>query len=321
MKTAVIGMGVIGNVHKSVLLEQKKNIVAFCDIDAEKTKELQGVPFYTDYKEMIEKERPDVVHICTPHYLHADMVIYALERDIHVLCEKPLCIKTEDITRILQAEEKSKAQLGVCFQNRYKYCNTYVKDYLVGKEVKGAIGFVPWKRDADYYHSAAWRGTWSQEGGGVLINQAIHTLDLLQWMLGMPDCITASWSNLVLKDAIEVEDTITLATSGSGNSRFSLFATNGLGVSFSTEIKIKTDKDVIRICDNKVEINGESVYIEHNTKYHGKPCYGNGHGDLIADFYECIEEGRKFPIDGKEAAKAVKLVLAAYASNGKTVKL
>ncbi|MBO5240046.1 MAG: Gfo/Idh/MocA family oxidoreductase [Clostridia bacterium] len=319
MRTAIIGVGVIGNVHREVLLEQKKNVVALCDVNVEKTKAFSDIPVYTDYREMIEKERPDVVHICTPHYLHADMVVYALERDIHVLCEKPLCIKTEDIARILEAEEKSKAQLGVCFQNRYKYCNTYVKEYLAGKEVKGAIGFVPWKRDADYYHSAAWRGTWSQEGGGVLINQAIHTLDLLQWMLGMPDFITASWSNLVLKEAIEVEDTITLAASG--NSRFTLFATNGLGVSFSTEIKIKTDKDVIRVCDNKVEINGENVYIEHNTKYHGKPCYGNGHGDLIADFYECIETGRKFPIDGKEAAKAVQLVLAAYASNGEAVKI
>lgn len=319
MRTAIIGVGVIGNVHREVLLEQKKNVVALCDVNVEKTKAFSDIPVYTDYREMIEKERPDVVHICTPHYLHADMVVYALERDIHVLCEKPLCIKTEDIARILEAEEKSKAQLGVCFQNRYKYCNTYVKEYLAGKEVKGAIGFVPWKRDADYYHSATWRGTWSQEGGGVLINQAIHTLDLLQWMLGMPDFITASWSNLVLKEAIEVEDTITLAASG--NSRFTLFATNGLGISFSTEIKIKTDKDVIRVCDNKVEINGENVYIEHNTKYHGKPCYGNGHGDLIADFYECIETGHKFPIDGKEAAKAVRLVLAAYASNGEAVKI
>ncbi len=319
MKTAIIGMGVISKVHRRVLSEQNKNIVAVCDVKAEKASILPNVPFYTDYKEMLEKEKPDVVHICTPHYLHAEMVIYALKHNINVLCEKPLCMKKEEIARILEAEEKSSAQLGVCFQNRYKYCNAYVKEFLSDKEVTGAIGFVPWKRDAEYYNSGEWRGTWAQEGGGVLINQAIHTLDLLQWFLGVPETITASSSNLVLKDAIEVEDTITLTATG--KNPFMLFATNALTVSFSTEIKIKTAEDLIRICDNKVEINGEAVYVEQNVQYNGKPCYGNGHGDLIADFYDCLETGRKFPIDGKEASKAVQLVLAAYESNGNTIKI
>ena len=130
MKTAIIGMGVISKVHRSVLSEQNKNIVAVCDVKAEKASDLPNVPFYTDYKEMLEKEKPDVVHICTPHYLHAEMVIYALEHNINVLCEKPLCMKKEEIARILEAEEKSSAQLGVCFQNRYKYCNAYVKEFL-----------------------------------------------------------------------------------------------------------------------------------------------------------------------------------------------
>ena len=118
MKIVVVGLGSIGKVHVKILEEQGLTITAVCDIDKEKLEKYSRFAQYTNYIEMLEKEKPDVVHICTPHYLHADMVISALERNINVLCEKPLCIKEEDIPRILSAECNSKAKLGVCLQNR-----------------------------------------------------------------------------------------------------------------------------------------------------------------------------------------------------------
>ena len=135
MKTAVIGVGVIGNVHLGILLDMGITPVAICDVDEKATAKYPQIKAYTDYKELLDKEKPDVVHICTPHYLHAEMAIYALERDINVLCEKPLCMNREEISAILKAEENSKAQLAVCFQNRYTPRNIYVKEYLKNKTV------------------------------------------------------------------------------------------------------------------------------------------------------------------------------------------
>lgn len=116
MKAAIIGLGVIGKVHYDVLKRQGEDIVALCDIDAAKLNGYDNVKKYFDYKKMLDEEQIDVVHICTPHYLHADMTIYALERNVNVLCEKPLCIRKEDVARIIDAENKSEAMLGVCLQ-------------------------------------------------------------------------------------------------------------------------------------------------------------------------------------------------------------
>ena len=150
MKTAVIGVGVIGNVHLEVLLDMGITSVAICDVDESKTSKYPQLKSYTDYKKMLDTEKPDIVHICTPHYLHAEMAIYALERNINVLCEKPLCMNKEEIDAILKAEEKSSAQLAVCFQNRYTPRNIYVKEYLKNKTVTKGFATVFWQRDANY---------------------------------------------------------------------------------------------------------------------------------------------------------------------------
>ena len=125
MKGAIIGLGVIAEVHIEVLKNLKIDVCCVCDIDRDKAEKFVAQhkissKIYTDYKEMLDLEKVDVVHICTPHYLHADMVIELLGRNINVLCEKPLCIKKSDIPRILEAERSSSATLGVCHQNRYK---------------------------------------------------------------------------------------------------------------------------------------------------------------------------------------------------------
>ena len=143
MKNAIIGLGTIGKVHAKVLGLQEKGITALCDIDVAAAERVKGeyapdAAVYTDWKQMLDEVQPEVVHICTPHYLHAEMVIEALGRGINVLCEKPLCIRKEDIGRILEAEKNSTAQLGVCQQNRYLETNAFVKDYLSDKTVVAA---------------------------------------------------------------------------------------------------------------------------------------------------------------------------------------
>lgn len=319
MKTAIIGLGVIGDVHYEVLKSQNKNIVALCDVREEKLSKFDDVNKYTDYKKMIDIEKPDVVHICTPHYLHAEMVIYALNKNVNVFCEKPLCIKKEDIPLILEAEKNSKAKLGVCFQNRYLPRNAYVKEFLSDKKIIGANASFSWCRGNSYYAQDAWRGTKEFEGGGVLINQAIHTIDIMCWFLGYPDYVTASVANLSLKGVIEVEDTAMIVASG--NSNFTFLATNANKFDVPPQISIVTENDVIRIFDDKIFINNKKIDVAEDKNYFGKPCYGSGHATIIEHFYYCLENDEEFPITGIDGAKTSNFVLSCYESEGEKIKL
>ena len=319
MKSAIIGLGVIGKVHYDVLKSQNADIVALCDIDESVLEEYDGVKKYTDYKTMLDSEDIDVVHICTPHYLHADMAVYALNKNVNVLCEKPLCIKVEDIDRIIDAESKSKAMLGVCLQNRYNKSSQYVKKLLDDKKVDFAFGNVSWHRDEKYYASGAWRGKWATEGGGVMINQAIHTLDLMQWICGAPKSVIANTYNYSLKGVIEVEDTAIAMFKGETD--FEFFATNTAKSDLPIEIRFMAGGDIITLYPDEVLVNGEVADIDKGMYWYGKISYGNGHQKLIRHFYDCVERGEKFWIDAKEASACVKQVLASYRSNGKEVEI
>ena len=319
MKTAIVGLGIIGNIHKGLIDKLNLDLVAVCDVDESKLAQVDGVEKFKDYITMLDQIKPDVVHICTPHYLHADMIIQALNRNINVLCEKPLCIKEQDIPRILDAEKSSKAILGVCHQNRYNQENLFLKEYLKDKKVIGGFGNVVWNRCKDYYASADWRGKWQTEGGGVLINQALHTLDLMQWLIGMPTKLSATVSNLTLKNYIEVEDTASIICSG--DSKFTFFATNGGCCDFPVGINIKTDKESISVLKGKV-VTANAVYdFEKDNTVYGKCCYGTGHLGLMRDFYDCVKSGRKFEIDGYEASKVIKIILATYKSKGEKIDI
>lgn len=325
MRTAVIGLGVIGKVHSKVLMMQNRNIVAFCDIDraAAERAAAEFAPeaeIYVDWREMLDRCKPDVVHICTPHYLHAEMVIEILGRNINALCEKPLCINEDQLEAVLRAEKASKAKLGVCQQNRYRFSNVYTKNYLKDKEILTAHGSVVWHRAEEYYNSAAWRGTVDREGGGVLINQALHTLDLLEWFCGEPEYALAKADNLSLKGVIEVEDTLSAVYSGKSN--FSIFATNASKDNMPVEVSIKLKSgEFIKVLPNMVIIDGEVITENSSYPLLGKLCYGNGHDPLISDFYRCIAENDDFPINGEEGAKVIKLILAAYRSKGDVVRV
>ena len=319
MKSGIIGLGTIGKVHASVLDSQRREIAAVCDVEESLLAPYPNCAHYSDYLQMLDEAKPDVVHICTPHYLHAEMIVAALERNINVLCEKPLCIQKKDIPRILEAEKRSKAQLGVCLQNRYNAANVFVKDYLCGERALGGTGSVVWHRDEAYYATGAWRGKWRTEGGGVLINQALHTLDLLEWFLGEPRYVAASTSNLTLQGKIEEEDTASVLCFGETN--FSFFATNGSAAEFPVEMTLQTEKGPIKILPDTVLIDGRAKTFADERRAYGKYCYGTGHGRLISDFYECVSENRKFAIDGTEGAKVVKLILSAYESGGKKIEI
>ncbi|MBQ9802634.1 MAG: Gfo/Idh/MocA family oxidoreductase [Clostridia bacterium] len=324
MRIALVGAGVIARVHMRALLSLGMPPAAVCDIDKGKAHALLAefslsLPVFTDYTEMLTDFAPDAVHICTPHHCHADMIVAALARDVHVLSEKPLCISEADIPRILAAEAASRATLGVCHQNRYNPSTLFFKNYLADKTVLTAHGSVPWHRDAAYYASGAWRGRWETEGGGVMINQALHTLDLCQWLFGYPEGVTATVANLSLADAIEVEDTA--AATFRGPVPFTFFATNAAGKSLPVSITARTQDEELVLLPHSVTVNGKTAFHEAQNIVSGKACYGMGHATLFADFYGAIAAGRPFPINGREAARVIRMILAMYQSEARAVAL
>lgn len=324
MNVAIIGLGAIAPLHVDALLACGQKIVALCDVEAEKCKQFNkkyalNAREYTDYKQMILGEDLDSVHICTPHYLHAEMAIFALGKNINVLTEKPLAISEKQLDELEIAVKNSKAQLGVCFQTRYNPSVLYIKNFFQDKEVKAAEASIVWKRGADYYAQGAWRGTKAQEGGGVMINQAIHTLDLLQWICGYPKNVTAHVSNNSLKGVIEVEDTAFGMFSLNNGGNFIINATNASKATFTNYLAFQTDGFEVRLMGDYVIVNGRHISKKSVAPVIGKKEWGGTHVDLIHDFYGCLLSGEKFKIDFYEGAKTVRLILKMYASNGENL--
>ena len=326
MKVGVIGIGAISRTHISALVNNKQNIVAFCDVNEEKCIKANedfslSAKVYNDYKKMLDENDFDVIHICTPHYLHAEMVCEGLNRNINVICEKPLGISLEQLAEVEKAVKSSKAQLGVCFQNRFNETSVYLKEFLKDKKFVSAYASIVWQRNAAYYAQDKWRGTWAEEGGGVMINQAIHSVDLMQWLCGMPETVVANINNYSLKNEIEVEDTAFGIFKLHDGSNFVISATNAATYTFSPYFSIRADKDTVEFCGNNIIINGTPITKEETLSVVGKSVWGTGHQKLISDFYSCVEKGEKFSIGYDEACKAVKLVLAMYRSNGQEINI
>lgn len=318
-RAAVVGCGAIAPNHVAGILAAGQTLAAVCDIDKGHAERLLArfglaVPVYTDLAALLDRERLDVLHICTPHHLHASMCCAALSRGANVLCEKPLGISQADLDAVLAAERNSPAMLGVCLQNRYEPNILRLREEARRGGVAAAFGTVAWKRDAAYYASGAWRGRWATEGGGVMINQALHTLDLLQWICGMPESVTAHTANDHLQGRIEVEDTATGWFRLPDGGCFNLFATTACAGDFPAQLHLLTRDGHRCFADNtSLTRDGEPLPGERSATA-GKTVWGTGHKRLIADFYRCLAGGEAFLIDGREGAKVIRLILAMYAS-------
>ena len=326
MRVGIIGLGAISPLHIRAILDRGQKITAICDVDAEKCKKINaefnlGAKEYSDYNQMIDSGEVDVIHVCLPHYLHSEVICKALSKGIHVLCEKPLAINFEQLNDIEKAVKNSSATLGVCFQNRYNASVLYLKDFFKGKEITAATANLVWQRDEKYYASGAWRGKKQYEGGGVMINQAIHSLDLLQWFCGMPETVIAHCSNNSLQGVIDVEDTAYGLFSLKNGGNFVINATNAAKNCFTIISMFHAGDDTVELSGDNLIVNGKFVTKSDGTPIFGKEEWGVGHNNLIREFYNCLEKGEKFPIDFYEASKTVKLILKMYESNGKKINI
>ncbi|MDD4000397.1 MAG: Gfo/Idh/MocA family oxidoreductase [Bacilli bacterium] len=322
MKAAIIGTGAIAPIHLQGILDAGGEIVALCDIERTKAEALKKkfnlqAKIYSDYLEMYASEEIEVVHICTPHHLHAKMTIAALKDNINALVEKPLCLNLEELKDIKETLNYSKAKLGVCFQNRYLPSNIFAHELLGNEEIYEARGKVIWNRDQAYYAQAPWRGKWETSGGGAMINQAIHTLDLMLWFCGMPESLQGKIENH-LQD-IEVETRAEFKMTGKYQAKF--YATNDCVKNYPIELEIESKNYFIKIIGKEIYVNNCLQELPNPGQSRGKEYWGAGHQYLIKDFYDSILLQKDFSIGIEEAEKALKIIWALYKCNGKEIRI
>ena len=217
MKYALIGCGRIATNHIKAAMNNDLDIVAICDIVPRKMKELMekheliknnSIKFYEDYKRMIDENEIELVSIATESGLHAEIALYCIEHNINVIIEKPMAMSIEDADKILQLSDKKGVKVSACHQNRFNIAVQQMRQAIeqgrFGKLSHGSI-HVRWNRNRDYYTQAPWRGTWEQDGG-ALMNQCIHGIDLLRWMMGEEIVEVYGKTKRQFHDYLEAED-------------------------------------------------------------------------------------------------------------------
>ena len=305
MRVALIGPGTVSVVHRAALEKLGLPVAGVCDSSR-------------DHREFLDDVRPDVVHICTPHDLHVPIAIDALERGVHVLLEKPVAHTVAEADRLVAAaKDHPSVKIGVCLQNRYNLTARAAYDLLrsgtLGR-VTGASASVLWHRDAAYYAASPWRGRLARAGGGVLINQAIHTLDLLQWMLGEVTRV-AGHAGRYGGASAEVEDTAHLLLDHAGGARSVFFATttNAVDSPVTLEIVAEHGRLLLRGDLTVAYADGRAETIaELAPGGEGRSYWGASHELLIADFYRSLADPEPFWIGPGEALKVQHLIDEIY---------
>jgi UDP-N-acetyl-2-amino-2-deoxyglucuronate dehydrogenase len=304
VRVALIGPGTVSVVHLAAIEKLGAELVGVGDST-------------TDYRAMLDEQRPEVVHICTPHDRHVPIALEALARGAHVLLEKPVAHTIDEATRLVDALAGfPDQQVGVCLQNRYNATSQAAKNFLkTVSQVRGGSATVFWHRDAAYYGERPWRGRVERSGGGVLINQAIHTIDLMQWLLGDVSAVAGQSERLADIPGTDVEDTASLLLEHAGGARSVVFATVANAVDAPVTIEIVTDEAVLHLrgdltvthADGRVE-----VATERRAESRGRDYWGASHQLLIADFYRAIEAGEPFWITPAEALKSQSVIDQIY---------
>lgn len=329
MKTlgaAIIGCGAIAPLHaRAITSLEGAQLLAVADHDpvqAAQSAQDYGCEGLTDYRELLERKDIDIVHLCTPHHLHARMAIDLLQAGKHVLTEKPMALDVPSARLMQETAEKATGQLGVVFQNRYNDPSVQIKAIIDSGSLGALIcmkGVVTWTRNEDYYKNSSWRGRWATEGGGMLINQTIHTLDLLQWFGGEVKAVQGSVTTDVLHNVIEVEDSAHACISFKNNARGLFYGTNAYLVNSPVELELVFQEGTLLQRRDCLYLwkDGQETLLSEPTggSTGGKSYWGTGHSRLIQDFYTHIREGRKFWIDGAEGIKTLELIAGIYTSS------
>lgn len=322
-KVCIVGFGAIGPIHAKALSETENvSFYAICDNNPEKIKkclETYDVKTYSDFDEMLKDTEIDTVHICTPHYLHFEMIEKSLKAGKGVVCEKPVTMTLNEYQKLCENPDVKK--VCIVLQNRLNPCAVKFKEIAESGEMgelKTARAVVTWMRDAEYYNSEPWRGKWATEGGGVLINQAVHTLDYFSYILDGVKSVKAQMSNFTLQDVIEVEDTVSASLTLKDGQKAVMFATNAYGKDKLPEFEAVFEKGIVKYEDATLYVDGKPV--ETDKKRDGAKSYwGIGHKALFKNYYEKCEYYS--PLDIKNTMYTLFAMYESAKENGKEIEI
>lgn len=345
LRVGIIGIGNMGSVHmKNICAGNISGMVltAVCDIDEEKlqnAKKEYSVAVFKNYKELFASGLVEAVIIATPHYLHPVIAVEAFEAGLNVLTEKPAGVRASDVIKMNEAAEKSGKVFGIMWNQRtnplFRKARELMEDGILGAPKRLVWIVTNWYRTQAYYDSATWRATWVGEGGGVLLNQAPHNIDLWQWIFGMPDeisakCDVGKWHNIEVEDDVVITAsykngaTATFITSTGeypGTNRLEISGSKGKMVLEKGSLHLwLTDGDEREFCFtdpkgfpsytvNESEIEPEGVETAHNG--------------ILQNFTNAVLKGEELIAPGKEGIKEITISNAAYLSawTGKNIAL
>lgn len=340
MKYALIGCGRISPNHVMAAKRNELEIVALCDVVEENMDDKiakfelpETVHKYTDYKELLKNEQPELIAIATESGKHAQIALDCIEAGCNLIIEKPIALSLADADAIVAKAEEKGVKVCACHQNRFNKSIQKIREAVekkrFGKMFYGTA-HIRWNRGYEYYSRAKWRGTWEQDGG-ALMNQCIHNIDLLRWMMGDDIVEVIGMTDKLNHDYIDAEDLgIALVK----------FANGSYGViEGTTDVYPKNLEETLYLFGEKgtVKAGGTSVNIieewrfadllddpeEVKAQYHENPpnVYGYGHTPLYADVVDAVKNDRQPYVDAKAGRRALELVLAIYKSAAEGVRV
>ncbi len=342
LKYAIIGCGRISPNHLAAALENKLEIVALCDVDeskmetaVEKFQLNKSTKKYTDYKEMLKGEEPELVAICTESGKHGQIALDCIEAGCNLIIEKPIALSLDEADAIIKNAELKNVKVSACHQNRFNKSVQKIRQAVEGGrfgKLMHGTAHIRWNRGENYYRQAPWRGTWEQDGG-ALMNQCIHNIDLLRWMMGDQISEVVGMTDNLIHDFIDAED-IGLALVKFTNGSYGIVegTTNIYPQNLEETLYIFGEKGTVKAGGKSVNLIEEWQFADNldnpeevKAKYQENPpnVYGFGHAPLYADVIEAIKNDRQPYVTAQDGRNALELVLAIYlsAAEGRNVKL
>lgn len=344
MKYALIGCGRIAINHIKAVINNQLELVAVCDVLPNKMEELlskQGLAEYkeilryTDYRQMIE-EHPEIqlISIATESGSHAEIALYCIDQGINLIIEKPMAMSIADADEIIRRAEANHVKVSACHQNRFNIAVQKLRKAVeagrFGKLSHGSI-HVRWNRNKEYYTQAPWRGTWAQDGG-ALMNQCIHGIDLLRWMMGSEVVSVYGQTKQQFHHYLEAED-VGMAVVNFANGAVATIegTTNVYPQNLEETLYVFGQWGTVKLggkSTNNIDVWDFADETDEDRSNKGleeaaSNVYGNGHTSLFADVVEAIEKDRQPYVDAKAGRDALEMVLAIYksAAEGQAVKL
>ena len=343
MNYALIGCGRISTNHIKAAVNNKLKIVAVCDILPEAMESVlakhglendESIKRYTDYKQMIAENDLTLVSIATESGSHAEIALHCIDNCINVIIEKPMAMSMDDAEEIIRRSEEKGVKVSACHQNRFNIAVQELRQALeagrFGRISHGSI-HVRWNRNENYYTQAPWRGTWAQDGG-CLMNQCIHGIDLLRWMMGDEVEEVYGVTKQQFHDYLECED-IGMAVVKFKNGSVGTIegTTNVYPKNLEETLYMFGETGTVKIggtSTNNIDVwnfadEGEADQKNKGLQEATSNVYGNGHTSLFADVIDAVEKDRKPYVDAVAGRNALEMILAVYqsAATGKPVQL